>query len=346
MKQIEEVEFDPPSDPLFRNAELAYDVELPVLGIPVRFESNSRQVIDAVNRSFGVWSSLTSHPELLASDSARVRLIVHEGEEGPEQHAEVRYRCPSSDRLLLATRGSFGVAEAGVGRNRLEAYAFVTPGLVADTAHFQYSFVEALTLMLITGRDRHPVHAATLARDGAALLLVGPTLAGKSTLSYAAHLSGVSVLGEDVAYVQLRGEFRVWAMPGRLHLPTDAAGHFPELSGRAATLQANGKEKIAIELPTGGREDLIPVARRARVCLLSPGAAVARIETADRSEIRAALLDRLEPGFDLYPETDAPAADALAGEGGWRLHLSKDPHESVPLIQEMIDDLIASSSQL
>ncbi|MEE8116009.1 MAG: hypothetical protein V3T28_02775, partial [Gemmatimonadales bacterium] len=333
MKQIEKVEFDPPSDPLFRDAELAYDVELPVIGIPVRFESNSRQVIDAVNGSFGVWSSLKNHPELLASDSARVRLIVHEGEEGPEQHAEVRYRCPSPDRVLVATRGSFGVAEFGKGPDRLEAYAFVTPRLVADTAHFQYSFVEALTLVLLTGRDRHPIHAATLARDGAALLLVGPTFAGKSTLSYAAGLSGVSVLGEDVAYVQLREEFRIWAMPGRLHLPTDAASHFPELSCHAATLQANGKEKIAVELPTEGREDLIPMVRRARVCLLSPGAAVARVESADRSEIRAALLEHLEPGFDVYPETAPPAADALAGEGGWRLHLSKDPHESVPLIR-------------
>ena len=174
MKQIEKVEFDPPSDPLFRDAELAYDVELPVIGIPVRFESNSRQVIDAVIGSFGVWSSLKNHPELLASDSARVRLIAHEGEEGPEQHAEVRYRCPSPDRVLVATRGSFGVAEFGKGPDRLEAYAFVTPRLVADTAHFQYSFVEALTLVLLTGRDRHPIHAATLAREGAALLLVGP----------------------------------------------------------------------------------------------------------------------------------------------------------------------------
>ncbi len=62
MKQIEKVEFDPPSDPLVRDAELAYDVELPVIGIPVRFESNSRQVIDAVNGSFGVWSSLKIIP--------------------------------------------------------------------------------------------------------------------------------------------------------------------------------------------------------------------------------------------------------------------------------------------
>ncbi len=306
------VEFDPPGDSLFRDAELAFRVELPVIGIPVRFESNSRQVIDVVNASFGVWKQLEGHPELIAAERARVRLFVHEGEEDAEPHAKVAYRCPDPDRLLFATHGSFGVAEG----DRLEAYAFVTPDLVADTAHFQYSVLEALTMMLVTGRDRHPIHAATVARDGAAVLLVGPTSTGKSTLAYAAALRGLTVLGEDVAYVQLEPDFRVWALPGRLHLPPDAPRHFSLLAGRVPTLQANGKEKIAVEVPTQGSGAITPtptpVASPAVVCLLSRG---------------------------------AQSAEALAGGGGWRLHVSKDPHESIPLIQRMLDVLIASSIQ-
>ncbi len=345
MNLAHNVEFDPPGDPLFRDAELAFRVELPVIGIPVRFESNSRQVIEVVNASFGVWKQLERHPELIAAECARVRLFVHEGEEDAEPHAKVTYRCPDPDRLVFATHGSFGVAEA----DRLEAYAFVTPDLVADTAHFQYSVVEALTLMLLTGRDRHPIHAATVARNGAAILLVGPTSTGKSTLAYAAGLSGLRVLGEDVAYVQLQPDFRVWALPGRLHLPPDAPRHFPQLAGRVPTLQANGKEKIAVEAPTEGSDAITPtpiptpVASPTVVCLLSRGARSAGTERVEASEIRCALLDDLEPGFDRYPATVGLAAEALAGGGGWRLHVSKDPHESIPLIQRMLDDLIASS---
>ncbi|MCH7474612.1 MAG: hypothetical protein IIA27_08050 [Gemmatimonadetes bacterium] len=339
------VEFDPPGNALFRDAELAFRVELPVIGIPVRFESNSRQVIDVVNASFGVWKQLERHPELIAAERARVRLFVHEGQEDAAPHAKVAYRCPDPDRLLFATHGSFGVAEA----DRLEAYAFVTPDLVADTAHFQYSVLEALTLMLVTGRDRHPIHAATVARAGAAILLVGPTSTGKSTLAYAAALRGLTVLGEDVAYVQLEPDFRVWALPGRLHLPPDAPRHFPQLAGRVPTLQANGKEKIAVEVPTEGSDAVtptntpIPAVSSAVVCLLSRGARSAETERVEASEIRSALLDDLEPGFDRHPATVGLAAEALAGGGGWRLHMSNDPHESIPLIQRMLDDLIASS---
>ncbi len=339
MNPVPNVEFDPPGDSLFREAELAFRAELPIIGIPVRFESNSGQVIDVVNASFGVWKQLERHPELIAAERARVRLFVHEGEEDAEPHAKVAYRCPDPDRLLFATHGSFGVAEG----DRLEAYAFVTPDLVADTAHFQYSVVEALTLMLVTGRDRHPIHAATVTQDGAAVLLVGPTSTGKSTLAYAAGLSGLTVLGEDVAYVQLEPEFRVWALPGRLHLPPDASRHFSQLAGRGPTLQANGKEKIAVEVPTEGSEAVTPVVSQTVVCLLSRGAESAETERVDASEIRSALLEDLEPGFDRHPATIGLAAEALAGAGGWRLRVSKDPHESVPLIQRMLDDLIASS---
>lgn len=341
MNLAHKVEFDPPGNALFRDAELAFRVELPVIGIPVRFESNSRQVIDVVNASFGVWKQLERHPELIGAERARVRLFVHEGQENAAPHAKVSYRCPDPDRLVFATCGSFGVAEA----DRLEAYAFVTPDLVADTAHFQYSVLEALTLMLVTGRDRHPIHAATVARAGAAILLVGPASTGKSTLAYAAALRGLTVLGEDVAYVQLEPDFRVWALPGRLHLPPDAPRHFPQLAGRVPTLQANGKEKIAVEVPMGGSDVITPtpVAPPAIVCLLTGGAGSATTERVEASEIKAALLDDLEPGFDRYPATAELAADALAGDGGWRLRVSNDPHESVPLIQRMLDDLVASS---
>ena len=42
------VDFVPTGDPLLRHPELAYVVELPILGLATRFESNSRLVLDVV----------------------------------------------------------------------------------------------------------------------------------------------------------------------------------------------------------------------------------------------------------------------------------------------------------
>lgn len=327
------IAFDRPADAMYNRAELAHRLELPVLGIPVRFESNSAQVIDAVRTSFGVWERMRAHPDLLETDGARVRLFVHDGEEEPGEHAPLHYRCPDPHRLLVSSRGSFGVAEI----DRMESYAFVTPQLVADGAHFRYGIVEALTLMLLTGRDRHPIHAATVARNGVALLLVGRSTTGKSTLSYAAARDGLTVMGEDVAYAQVRPALRVWALPGRIHLSEDAPRHFPELGDREATLQANGKTKFAVNPHM--EEDVPLVASQARVCLLTRDGGVASLESIGSDEIQAALTEQLESGFDRYAGDMDAAAAQLAHAGGWRLHLSSDPAESVPLLHEIFDTI-------
>ncbi len=325
------VDFARPADAMYNDAELAFRLELPVLGSPVRFESNSAQVIDAVRVSFGAWERMLAHPDLLETDMARVRLFVHDGEEEPGVHAPLHYRCPDPHRLLVSTRGSLGVAEI----DRMESYAFVTPQLVADGAHFRYGIVQALTLVLLTGRDRHPIHAATVARDDMALLLVGRSATGKSTLSYAAACDGLTVMGEDVAYAQVHPQLRVWAFPGKIHLSDDARRHFPELGDRVATLQANGKTKLAVD-PQAHRDAPL-VASRVRVCLLSRAGGPARLESIERDEIEAALTEEIESGFDRHDDTIAEAASQLASPGGWRLHLSSDPAESVPFLHQMLD---------
>jgi hypothetical protein len=209
---------------------------------------------------------------------------------------------------------------------------------VADGAHFRYGVVQALTLMLLTGRDRHPVHAATVARDGVALLLVGRSATGKSAVSYAAARAGFAVMGEDVAYAQLRPELRVWALPGRIHLSEDAPRHFPELGDQVATLQANGKTKFAIE--PHGDANVPLVAFQARVCLLTRDGGSARLESVGPEEIRSALTQQVESGFDRYGDDIDAATAKLAHPGGWRLHLSSDPAESVPFLREMFDAII------
>ncbi len=332
------VDFTPPANDLYRNAPLDFAAEFPVLGIPVRFESNSEAVIRTAEESFGVWRCIADRPELIAAVSARVRLFVQDGNEGTDGHASLRYRWPDPDRMLVSTPGSFGVAEV----NRYEAYAFVTTALVADTAHFQYGILEAMALVLVTGADRHPIHAATVSREGAVVLLCGASSSGKSTLAYAAWRDHFRVLGEDVAYVQLQPTVRIWAMPGRLHLSPNAVTHFPELRDTRATLQANGKLKIAVAPRLDG-SSILPVAERVGVCLLSPGADQVSLERVSPAVIEDALTTDLEEGFDRDLQTGVAAAARLARNGGWRLHLSRDPREGVALLRDVLNEVAAES---
>src|SRR5713226_8388443 len=125
----EPLQFDRPQNPLYQGVALRHVVDLPVLGIPVRFASNSAAAL----------------AELIASEGAQVRLIVHEGLEGSGPHAPVTVRMPDTDRIIVHTPGSIGIADCA----RREATAYITPALLlAHQAQVRYSMIEGLTLML------------------------------------------------------------------------------------------------------------------------------------------------------------------------------------------------------
>ena len=326
------VPFDALADPLVRNEKLAHGTELPVLGRRVVFETNSMSVLGAVERSFGGWRRLAKS-FVEPAPACRVRLFVEDGDEGPGNRPPLRYRLPRPGTLVLSTPGSVGVAEA----DRGEAYAFVTPALVAHDWYFRYGVVEALTLMLVTNMDRHPVHAATVVREGGALLLAGPSGVGKSTLAYAASRAGLEVRGDEAAYVQLQPALRLWGMPGRVRLSSTGAAHFPELSEVPPVSGINGKSKVVVDFDVD--EGALRPVERVVVCLLSEGDGPARLERVEPPEILDGLTSRVEPGFDLNPEEGRLVAERLARGGGWRVGLSKDPFDAVPLLEEVFDAL-------
>jgi hypothetical protein len=309
-------------------------VELPVLGLPVCFETNDEQLLEVVEEAFGAWRIMEGMPGLLSSRRFRVRFVVREGDEGPEPHASLAYEVPVRGRVVLQTPGSMGVADAAAGH----VLAVVTRSLVADRAHFRYGVLEALTLALLTCFDRMPFHAAAIVRGGSALLLAGPTGVGKSTLAYAALRAGFRVLTDDAVYLQMDPALGIWGVPGHLHLPVDAPRHFPELAGATLTLRANGKKKISVDVRAMGGMVERPMIEDAALCLLRRGDGPPAVRAASASEIEATLAARVEPGFDLFADAIGPAVARLAERGGWMLRVGGEPTGVMEVVRSVFDD--------
>lgn len=325
-------------DALGRVARFAHTLRLPVLGIPVAFETNDARVAVLIEQAFARWRSFDASADSANAD-CRVRITVEPGRESAE-HARLRYRVGDDGYVLLTTSASAGYADPV----RREVRAWVTDALVEDAQHFRYGVLEGLTIALLSRLDRQPVHAAAVVRDGVALLLAGPSGAGKSTLAYAAACAGLDVLAEDVVYVQIAPRLRVWAASSYLHLPAESARFFPQLAAARTVQLANGKRKLVVDLRRDATERTLPFADRAGVCVLRRGEGTRpSVRPLSPAEVGDALGDGLELGFDLFRGTIDAVHAALAAPGGWELTVGGEPGGHVPLLREMLEALRARS---
>jgi hypothetical protein len=304
---------------------------LPVMGVPVRFETDAPEVMAAVDDAFGAWRGAAVDDAWAAGHAVRVRIrLLADAADGD---APLRQQW-AGGRMRVRAGASRGVADL----HRRMAVVRATPGLVRDRARFREGVLEALTLWMVTALDRQPLHAAALERDGRVLLLAGPSGVGKSTLVYAALRAGLRVLAEDCAFLQSGAVPRVWGMPGRVHLLPDAVRWFPELAGAAPVLRANGKTKIAIDLRAAGAAAPPCGVDRVGICLLARGVMPA-VEMLPPHAIEAGLTAQLDPGFHRFAATIGDPIRRLAARGGWRLTLPASPHAAIPLLHRMFDEL-------
>jgi len=305
--------------------------EVPYVGIRTRFESNAEQVIALARNALEPWRASTGFSPA-GWEPLVVRIEVEEdgAASGPWSRAVLRYQV-EGHRLTISGPGVHAVAELETRR----ADARVSSRVVDDAEHFRYGVLESLALFVISRLDRQPLHAAAVARDDAVILLVGPAGVGKSTLTYAALRAGFRVFAEDIVWLQLRPELRVWGLASRIHLPGDAGRAFPELAGRTPVLVAAGESKLVVPIETHQRPDE-PHTRTTTVCLVErwEGAA-ASLRRVEPGVVRRQLAPS-EPGFGVFADTIGPALDALAAPGGWQLTLSSEPAEAIPLLERIV----------
>lgn len=314
------------SDPLIREAGLPHSVEIPVLGLRTRFETNSEDVLALVEEDFAAWRSAASRTEADAP-LLTVRITVHdEAEPGLEP---IRPRSTADGRLILQSARSVAVVDP----SRRESIAFVSADLLAHEDMFREEMLSAITFALVAAFDRHPLHAAAVQHGGRALLLAGPSGAGKSTVACLAHLEGFRLMSDDLVWVQMTPRLRVWANTRGAHLRADALEKLSITDVHPVVRERDGKRRISLGAVV--RAEPWVVADDARVCILVPGSK-ASLQSLDSGEVESALAGQVAPGFDRFPDRQDGVLKALAAPGGWRLTLSQEPREALPFIETML----------
>ncbi|HKH90565.1 MAG TPA: hypothetical protein VKA54_02115 [Gemmatimonadaceae bacterium] len=313
---------------------LPHAVTLPVLGIPTRFATNDRAMLEAVDEAFGVWRALGSH----GLDAVPVHELVHvlifvepavPGETTQGVVTPIQHSMSSDLRFVARGAGSVAVSDPA----RRHAIVRASSALVADRVRFRVEMLEAVVLALLSCYDRHPLHAAAVAHRGHALLLAAPSGTGKSTLAYACHAAGLDLLGDDHVRVQLASSLRVWGWPASVRLLADSARNMGVPHAGLHTL--NGKRKAVIDARDGVTAARL-VASDATVCVLSRDGGPLALEPLSSEAVTRALDEQLAPGFDRFPTSWPAVARALSARGGWRLNLSRDPHEAVAIVRDLL----------
>jgi hypothetical protein len=311
---------------------LPHSVTLPVLGIPTRFET-APDVIEIVDEAFGAWRALEGGHDVLDADAPAVRVCITVV---PDDRADLGVcGAPMShemlDDLRFVARCAGSVATSDPARRLATIRA--TRALVADRARFRTEMLEAVVLALLSCYDRHPVHAAAVGLGGHALLLAAPSGTGKSTIAWLCHEAGLDLLGDDHVRVQLTPSLRVWGWPGRVRLvpETAAALGMPQLPVQLAS----GKRKTVIDA-SGGMSAGRLVARDATVCVLARDGGALSLEPLAPDALVHALDEQLAPGFDRFPARWPDVARALTARGGWRLNLTGDARDALPVVRDLL----------
>jgi hypothetical protein len=302
----------------------AITLELALLDVPLRIEctQGASVAIAAACRGWGGRATSLSAPlQLRIETSSALSGTCH--------------TAIHVDGSRMTVRGPGVVARAEVDQGFADC--MVSAEYLKDAVALRHEVLEPLALMLLTHRDRTPLHASAFIVDDLAILLAGPTGAGKSCLARAADVAGLQVLSDDTVYVQLAPCLTVWGWPTAAHL---FARDAPDAAG--PTRLRNGKVKHVVPLRSASQAAI--ACNHAVLCLLSPSQG----GEAALSRISAAVVEErfwpLDEGFDLLPGPIAAAVARLSAGGAWDLRLSADPAEAVRLLTASLPRLRCTAS--
>jgi hypothetical protein len=325
--------------------------------------TNDRRILAAAEASFGRFEVPYSGEPVV------IRLVVDD----PVAPSPAAPAAPLDARSLgHETAGHlFSISLGSAGRAVVDvATGFgmgsVSSALADQTGLLRYAIVEAMALAMLTGgRGYVPIHASCVVRDGIGIILQAPAGTGKSTLALACARRGWGLLAEDVVFARPAdgpmgrepsdleqsardgdgpggdGPLEVWGMPWTQRLLPDATRFFPELATATARLQANGEQKLELDLDEHAPGTAAPRATAGPIVILardSGGPTRAEWLSPLATPTEVEILWPWESGWTAAHERTVAR---LLEHGLLRLHLNSTPDEAVTALEAALEPAAA-----
>jgi hypothetical protein len=240
---------------------------------------------------------------------AHLRVVLPQAEHPMAPRRAMHYE-------IVRVAGGFAVVEEG------DALTTASDAVAAAEAVHVRAHRRAFELASLAGWVR--VHAATVDLDGARVLVVGPSGAGKTTLATRLLLEGADVQGDESVLVRRDASL---AVPRALHLKPGYEQWLPEVAAIRDSLPTVGEVAILDPAQLGRpwrlREapvdhvvllDALPVDPLAGAPADAP-----RCAPADGGAVLAALLDDAFPVAETKARMVATLAGAIGRARGHRL---------------------------
>jgi len=224
------------SDPYLYHAEMPLTAAYYPLGFPLELTTNSEDVLEAAEESWGSFTKQFSTPAL------QLKVGVLEGA-STECPAPPTFRAQRNLIVGVAGHDNFCVSDVVHGFS----FAWLTGAALSHRSYVRYHFLEAAALSHIANRHTAPIHAACVELDGHGILLCGESGAGKSSLSFACARAGWTYVTDDASFLlNGRNDRQVVGNCHLLRLRPSAAELFAGMEDLTLTQHSRGKPSIEL----------------------------------------------------------------------------------------------------
>ena len=327
------------ADPFGERRPATHIAKLRILGADFRFQSNSRDLMRLVSQAYrglprhklsngptaiDVWLSLTPRdPAVRRSEPPKTRMTAGAG-----------LLCGMMDAANFVTLAPAARAGLVAISRRLLEYPYLA----------RYELLEFAVYILATRvQQLVPLHAACVSRRGRAILLMGGSGTGKTTLALQCMLQGLEFMSEDSTFVCPK-TLLATAVANYLHVRSNGLRFVPTPTAtawrrRSTTIQRrSGVEKLEVDLRDTGYR-LSPAASRvvAIVLLTKRGARKGPLLRPIRGDETRARIEALQPyaarqiGWNRF-------ARQFANISVWELRRGSHPADAVPSLRGLLSE--------
>jgi hypothetical protein len=202
-----------------------------------------------------------------------------------------------------------------------------SPAMAGDVVHFRTVVFPVLMSIVAGSAGFIELHASCIAKKGRALVLLGPSQSGKSTLALAMVRSGFQLLSDDRIFCFLRGgKVFTYGLPRPLKLRREASTWFEEFRDRVPTLAQNGESVFYCDAKSAGNFPYVPACElHASIFLEQQRERMFRMTRIQASESRKFIESDLLAESPQAMEAQDRLLDRIVSMPCWRLQYNESP---------------------